>query len=49
MYDKVKVSPGSSLDPNIQQYCGILKRQYNHQQTVEPDRQTRYGDDFLEG
>ena len=47
MYDEVKRSPGSLLDPNVQQYSDILKRQYNHQHTVEADWPTRYGDDFF--
>ena len=47
MHDEVKESPGNSLDPNIQQYSDILKRQYNHQLIVEADWPTRYGDDFF--
>ena len=47
MYEEVKEPPGSSLDPNVQQYSDILKRQYNRQHTVEADWPTRYGDDFF--
>ena len=43
----VKESLGSSLDPNIQQYSDILKRQYNDQHIVEADWPTRYGNDFF--
>ena len=47
MYVEVKEPPGSSLDPNVQQYSDILKCKYNHQHTVEADWPTRYGDDFF--
>ena len=47
MYEEVKEPPGSSLDPNVQQYSDILKCQYNLQHTVEADWPTRYGDDFF--
>ena len=47
MYGKIKVSPGSSLDLNIQQYSDILRCQYNHQHIVETDWPTRYGHDFF--
>ena len=47
MDDKIKESLGSSLDPNIQQYSDILKRQYNDQHIVEADWPTRYRNDFF--
>ena len=47
MYEEVKEPPGSSLDSSVKQYCDILKDQYIHQHTVEPDWPTRYGDDFF--